>query len=112
MKIKYINSSSAEITSGLKMFIAECGISAYYFYHIFNAFTSRSPIAYLSEYRIKKAEILVHSTDIGMNGNSSSVGFWGICYFSGCFKRLHGGSPMKSRDIYRNSGEAVKLGTK
>jgi len=78
-----------------------CGMSPCYFCRVFKAVTGCSPIAYLSEYRISKAEILLRSSDTSMADIAAAVGFSDTCYFSRSFKRIRGMSPKYYRDRCR-----------
>ena len=86
-----------------------CGMSPYYFCRIFKAVTGCSPVAYLNEYRISKAEILLRSSDIGISEIATAVGFSDVCYFSRCFKRLRGISPKQYRVNCRNANDVFRL---
>ena len=83
-----------------------CGMSPYYFCRIFKAVTGCTPVAYLNEYRISKAEILLRSSEIGISDIALAVGFADVCYFSRCFKRLRGVSPKQYRSNYRSDSES------
>jgi len=59
-------------------------------------------MAYLGEYRISKAEILLRYGGMSIGEIASETGFSDICYFSRAFKRLRGVSPGQFREACNN----------
>jgi len=61
------------------------------------ASADRSTSIYIREFRLKKAQNLVLSTDMPIKKIAFLVGFTDLAYFSKCFKLLYGVSPKKLR---------------
>ncbi len=81
----------------LKSLAEACGKSVYYFCHIFKNLTGKSVIAYLNEYRINKAELLLCSTELSVADIAASVGFFDQSYFSKIFKKIKGQTPSECK---------------
>jgi len=84
---------------------SSCGMSRYHFCRVFRAVTGRTPMAYLGEYRISKAEILLRYGGMSISEIAAQTGFADICYFSRAFKRLRGVSPGQFREACANKEE-------
>ena len=69
----------------------------------FRQVLGRSPIRYLTEWRMHLAEDLLASTDLGVAAISRRVGYDAEEAFSRAFKRTHGSSPgqWRSRHVLR-----------
>lgn len=93
---EYINKN---FTSDIKLEkLAElCNISSYHFCRLFKKLTTISPIKYINEYRINRAELLLKTSDFSVTQISYSVGFKDESYFSRCFKQSKGISPSEYR---------------
>jgi AraC-like DNA-binding protein len=63
----------------------------------FRAVLGRSPIRYLTDWRMHVAEELLATTDIGVHGTAHRVGYDSEEAFSRAFKRAHGCSPSAWR---------------
>ncbi len=74
-----------------------CGISLYHFSRIFKQVTGQSVIAYLNDYRMSKAEMLIRSTDITISEISAAVGYTDNSYFTRAFRKRYGVSPSEYR---------------
>lgn len=66
-----------------------------YFSALFKKETGKSPIEYLSEYRLKKAEDLMYNYGESPTTAALSVGYNDYCHFSKAFKNYFGYSPKK-----------------
>ena len=62
----------------------------------------RSPIEYLNEYRIKKIEELLISTDRKVMDICLECGFNNMGNFINVFKKFTGMSPIKYRQEFKN----------
>lgn len=62
----------------------------------------RTPMDYLHEYRLEQAKLLLVTTDWSIAQIAERVGFRHVPYFSACFKRQAGVSPLKYRRRYRS----------
>jgi AraC-like DNA-binding protein len=71
----------------------------------FRAVLARSPIRYLTEWRMHLAEDLLANTDAGVATVARRVGYDSEEAFSRAFKRVHGLSPSHWR-VARQSGAA------
>ena len=78
----------------------EIGISASGLSGNFKKFSGTSPIKYLNEMRIKKAEALLCNTSLSILEISKECGFENAYYFSNTFKKNKGVSPLKYRKSY------------
>ena len=76
---------------------AKCNMSESSFFRVFKEATSRTPIEYLNELRIKKAGELLAVTDTSITQIALDVGFNSSEYFTRKFRAITGISPR----IYR-----------
>ena len=68
-----------------------------YFTALFKKKVGKSPIEYLSEYRLKKAAELIYECGESPTTAALSVGYQDYCHFSKAFKKFFGHSPRKNR---------------
>jgi hypothetical protein len=66
----------------------------------FKKMTGRSALAYVNEYRIEKATVLLTKTDEPIGEIAESVGFDDLNYFSRVFKKVKKCSPGEYRKIH------------
>ncbi len=71
------------------------GVSRSHLYRVFMANIGKSPIDYLTEYRINEACNLLQSGNLSIAEVAISVGFFDQFYFSRVFKKLLGMPPSK-----------------
>lgn len=83
-------------------------VNKYYLVHAFTDEYGISPINYLMQARVKKAEKLLTTTDYSMSVISSSCGFASSGYFSQTFKKITGLSPSAYRKKSKSEHEASK----
>lgn len=81
-------------------------VNKYYLVHAFTDEYGISPINYLMQARVKKAEKLLATTDYSMSVISSSCGFASSGYFSQTFKKITGLSPSAYRKKSKSEHEA------
>ncbi len=74
-----------------------CGLSKFHFIRVFREFYGKTPSEYISELRMKKAKMLVETSDKDLNSISSELGFSELSAFTRFFKRLTGSSPSSLR---------------
>ena len=74
-----------------------------YFCRFFKKFTGMTFASYITEYRIKKAQLLLENTNDDISSIAQSVGFGDANYFARTFKRIIGISPSK----YRKTGKGL-----
>jgi AraC-like DNA-binding protein len=72
------------------------------FHYIFKDATGQSPVAYLKDARLKKAQILLLTTELPIDSISRQVGYQDSFNFSKRFKMQIGTSPL----VYRKNGAA------
>ncbi len=73
------------------------GLSTAYFIRLFKKETSMTPNAYLVKYRLKTAAGLLHHSNFTVSQISSEVGFQDPNYFTKCFKKEYGVTPVQYR---------------
>lgn len=94
--VAYINNNySDDIT--LKSIAERFFISSCYLSRTFKAVTGSSLIEYINGVRIKVAQKLLKTTDMGITEISSAVGFKNTTHFGRIFKLYIGISPLKYR---------------
>lgn len=93
MAQKFIRKNYDDKTLSLKMVSDYVGLSENYLSSIFAKQTGKSFTEYVTEIRIKKAEILLLETNLKIYEIAEKVGFANTEYFSKTFKKLSGKSP-------------------
>lgn len=76
---------------------ASAGISTRECYRCFRSIIGKSPIEYLTKFRLATAVYKMSKTDDTINNISKSCGFENISYFNKCFKKYYGVSPKQFR---------------
>lgn len=79
----------------------------YYLAHTFRREFGTSPINYLISRRVAESRFLLRETNHTLSLISQMLGFSSLSYFSQCFRRVEGISPMQYR---KNCRENVKKG--
>lgn len=64
---------------------------------IFKKYVNKTPIEYLTEFRLRKSLELLKKTDMTVLEISYEVGFSGACYFSETFRKFFGCTPSEYR---------------
>ncbi len=77
-------------------------LSPWHFTHLFKAETSKPPMQYLKELRMKKAEQMLVNTSLSVKEIVSALGLIDRSHFSREFKILHGLTPKKFIAQHRN----------
>ncbi len=95
--IEYIHSNYSYPITVLDI-ASYVGVSRSHLFRAFQSITSQSPKAYLTQFRLKQACILLNHSDLSISAISRSVGFEDNLNFSKMFKKHMGKSPS----IYRN----------
>lgn len=72
-------------------------INKYYLAHIFRREFGVSPINYLISKRIEESRFLLRETDHTLSLIAQILGFSSLSYFSQCFRRVEGISPLEYR---------------
>ncbi len=80
-----------------QMIAQACGVSNSYLHKLFKTLLGTTPGAYLLSYRISAARDLLANTDLPMGEVAFRCGFNSQSYFSDCFKRNVGASPLEFR---------------
>ena len=83
----------------LKALAQATSLSPQYLSSFFKSMTDKSPIEYLTEYRIEKAAHKLRSTEMNVTEIAYACGFSDLSYFIKMFKKLKGVSPGKYRSI-------------
>lgn len=79
-------------------------INKYYLSHAFRKEFNTSPINYLIERRIEESRFLLGETDHSLSQIAQILGFSSLSYFSQCFRKAEGISPMEYRKRCRQNG--------
>ena len=82
---------------------AYCGLSTSYFSHVFRDATGKSPITYCTEYRIRIADRILETTDVGVEEAARRCGFHDTNYFYRCYKKVFGISLSHRRAMTEKS---------
>lgn len=72
-------------------------VNKYYLSHAFRREFGTSPIAYLISRRVEESRFLLRETDHSLSLIAQMLGFSSPSYFSQCFRRVEGVSPMEYR---------------
>lgn len=94
--LSYIESHYNEKISTMDL-AGMCYFSEGYFCRFFKKVTGRTTAEYISEYRIRKASIMLKSTDSSISDIASMTGFEDANYFARVFKKLKGITPSEYR---------------
>lgn len=78
---------------------AAAGMSPKYFCYFFKETTTKTPVEYLTLYRIEKASRKLLNTDLSVTAIALSCGFNDLSYFIKTFKQLKGITPSKYRKM-------------
>ena len=76
-------------------------LNKYYLAHTFRAEFGTSPINYLISRRVEESRFLLRETDHTLSLIAQMLGFSSLSYFSQCFRRVEGVSPMEYRKLNR-----------
>jgi len=88
-------SYSSKLT--IEYMAAYIGMSKQYFCTFFKAMTDKTPIEYLTNYRIEKASHMLLNTNESITDIAFDCGFNDLSYFIKTFCRIKGISPLKFR---------------
>ena len=72
-------------------------VNKYYLAHAFRQEFGTSPISYLISRRVEESRFLLRETDHTLSLISQMLGFSSPSYFSQCFRRVEGISPLEYR---------------
>ena len=81
-----------------------CGLTPYYFIHLFKEVTGESPVKYISELNMRKAEYLLEDTNMGVADIARLTGFESPSYFTKRFKERFGKTPSEFRESGNEKG--------
>lgn len=81
-----------------------------YFHRIFKAYTGVAVMEYLTDFRLKKAKMLLAQTDMSISEISYSVGINSSQYFSTLFKKHSDVSPLEYRRASIKNARGVRKG--
>ena len=86
----------------ISYYAAHANLSESRFTHLFHEVTGKSPLAYLTEARIRRAEELLSDTSLPVSAIAEAVGVRSPYYFSRFFKKHTGLSPLDYRKAHFN----------
>ena len=78
-----------------------CNLTKYYLSHKFKELYGTSPMAYLTEVRIRVAKDLLKTTNYSIEEISEAVGFSSGSYFAQAFQKARNMSPQQYRKTHR-----------
>lgn len=81
---------------------SKMGCSQTYFRRLFKTRTGRTPVVYLEEIRMRRAQLLLGYTDMPISEIARSVGYEDPFYFSRVFTKTLGASPTAYRSHSKN----------
>lgn len=90
--IDYIENNLSEKMT-LSQLASASHISSSRLSHIFHEYTGKTPIQYINEQRIERAENLLLFSNMNISETADALGFRSIYYFSRIFKKIRGISP-------------------
>ncbi len=96
--VHYIHLHTEEALS-LKFFSQMCNFSPSYLSNLFHKETGTTLTAYINQYRVERAVVLLQYSSLSIAQVGERVGFLDECYFTRIFKRLKGVSPS----VYRKN---------
>lgn len=85
-----------------------CAMSTSHFMNFFKRHTGQSFVAYLSSFRISKAQALLLSTDRPISAISQEIGFCDQSYFGKVFHKLAGMTPLAYRRRFSDSNSSSR----
>lgn len=88
-----------------RMLAEHCGLELAYFCRLFRRATGMTAAEYITAYRLSKAEELLLGTGLSVTAVAEKSGFEDVSYFSRCFKRSRGISPLRFRRQELNNKE-------
>ena len=94
--LDYVRSHYAEPVTLKELADIAC-MSPTYFCRYFHQEMGKTPFAFLNEYRIKKAAILLDGSSLSVSDIAVNCGFDNISYFIHKFKEYQGVTPKKYR---------------
>ncbi len=97
--LQYIHEHYAEHLT-VPVIADEIFVSTSECFRCFKLFTHRTPIEYITEYRLKRAEKMLIDTTCNITEISNECGFCSSSYFSKQFKEKHNMSPRQFREKY------------
>lgn len=102
--LSYIRSNySTPIT--LDDMAAAAGMSPKYFCYFFKEMTTKTPVEYVTLYRIEKASRKLINTDMSVTAIAFGCGFNDLSYFIKTFKQIKGITPAQFRKEVLNSNK-------
>lgn len=77
-------------------------LSPEHFIRLFNKIIGTTPMQYINQKRIEKAQLLMLTTDLHIKNIALSLGYTDNSYFVRVFKRIVGTTPMEYRKLSKN----------
>ncbi|MGZ9585631.1 response regulator transcription factor [Paenibacillus marinisediminis] len=83
----------------LEIIARRVSLNPSYLSHLFKKETGQSLIKYITMYRLEQAKVMLQKTNMKIVDICESVGYWNSSYFCLTFKKYHGVSPQKYREM-------------
>jgi len=83
----------------IKQLSDDCSLSVSSFIQSFKKATKLTPISYINNHRLSVASSLLLTTNISIQQISERIGFYDQFYFSKCFSKKYGVSPLAYRKL-------------
>ncbi len=83
------------------------GLSKYHFLRLFRATYGLTPVAYVSERRIERAQDLLRTTNLTVTEVCHAVGFTSLGSFSSRFRALVGANPSEFQQRYADGAPRI-----
>lgn len=91
---EYSSDLSLEYLAG-RVYTSPCYLST-----LFSRFVGVSPLAYLNDFRMRRAVELLLDTDTSVTNICAMVGYRNLPYFCTCFKNKYGETPVQFRERF------------
>lgn len=96
--IELVNDNMGDASLNVDKLATELGLARSQFYRKIKALTNFSPVELLRQIRLKRARILLNTTEKSISEIGYEVGFSSAAYFTKCYKDEFGETPSQLRE--------------